>query len=304
MTDDSLSPDEAFAVLGDGTRIAILRSLFEQPYEPKTFSELRDDVGMADSGQFNYHLNKLVGQFVRKTEEGYELRLAGWQVVGAILSGTYTESGNVEPVEADHPCRICGGVVVATYEDERMTIQCTDCGEQFSGAGVPPGVLDGFEREELVERFDRFMRGLVDHARLGICISCTGRMDAEVLTEPGPEIGVNAESIPTVVYRCRRCPEVVTSSFGSAMLDHPEIVAFHWDHGIDLRTISTWTLPWLADDHATVESEDPLRVRLVVEFDDEAGAEDAGAGEAGDETGATLELLVDENLEAVKVTRR
>ncbi|MFC4552597.1 MULTISPECIES: ArsR/SmtB family transcription factor [Halorussus] len=304
MTDDSLSPDEAFAVLGDETRIAILRSLFERPYEPMTFSELREAVGMADSGQFNYHLNKLVGQFVRKTEEGYELRLAGWQVLGAILSGTYTESGNVEPVEADHPCRRCGGVVVATYEDERMTIRCTDCDEQYSSAGVPPGVLDGFEREELVDRFDRFMRGLVAQARLGVCVSCSGRMDAEVLTDPDPEIGVDVESIPGVVYRCRRCPEVVSASFGSALLDHPEIVAFHWEHGVDLRHVPSWTLAWLTDDHATVESEDPLRVRLVVELGDEAGVEDTKTGGAGGAGGAVLELLIDENLEAVEVTRR
>jgi hypothetical protein len=73
---------EAFATLGNETRLSILLALWEA-YEPfvatnaVAFSELRERVGMRDSGQFNYHLDKLRGHFVRKTDAGYELRRAG-----------------------------------------------------------------------------------------------------------------------------------------------------------------------------------------------------------------------------------
>ncbi|WP_458187142.1 ArsR/SmtB family transcription factor [Haladaptatus sp. NG-WS-4] len=286
MAHDSLSPDEAFAVLGDETRIAILRVLFENATEPMSFSELRDAVGMRDSGQFNYHLGKLVEQFVRKTDEGYRLRLAGWQVVGAILSGTYTESGNTDPVSFDHPCPSCGGTVVATYEDERMHIRCADCKELFEAASIPPGALEGFAPEELTQRFEQYMRGLVGHARLGICLSCQGRMSPKLSTDPDPENGVDLEDTPVVEYRCRRCPEVVSVSLGTALLDHPAVVSFHWEHGIDLRTVSSWSLAWLTDDRPVVESETPLRVRLRVELD-----------------GDVLELVVDESLSVVETVR-
>ena len=45
-------------------------SAVAHPDDPRTFSELREAVGMRDSGQFNYHLDKLLGTFVRVTEEG------------------------------------------------------------------------------------------------------------------------------------------------------------------------------------------------------------------------------------------
>jgi DNA-binding transcriptional ArsR family regulator len=60
MSQEPVTPDEAFAALGDPTRIAILRALFEDPHEPTAFSDLRRAVGVRDSGQFNYHLGELV----------------------------------------------------------------------------------------------------------------------------------------------------------------------------------------------------------------------------------------------------
>ncbi|MFT4933083.1 MAG: DNA-binding transcriptional ArsR family regulator, partial [Natronomonas sp.] len=64
--------EEVFAVLADDTRVAILQALWETEDYEASFSELRDAVGMRDSGQFNYHLDKLVGPFVAKAEDGYE----------------------------------------------------------------------------------------------------------------------------------------------------------------------------------------------------------------------------------------
>ena len=56
----TLSPDEAFAVLGDETRLQILQTLGEAD-EPLAFSALFDRIEYDDSSNFGYHLDKLVG---------------------------------------------------------------------------------------------------------------------------------------------------------------------------------------------------------------------------------------------------
>ena len=73
ITVERQSPEAAFALLGDETRVGILQALGETPDEPVPFAELQGRVGMRDSGGFNYHLGKLRGSFVRRTEVGEAL---------------------------------------------------------------------------------------------------------------------------------------------------------------------------------------------------------------------------------------
>jgi len=54
-------------------------------------------VLLRDSGQFNYHLGKLVDRFVTRTEEGCELTQPGIQVNGAIDAGSYTLARRSNP---------------------------------------------------------------------------------------------------------------------------------------------------------------------------------------------------------------
>lgn len=85
----TLPPDDAFSVLGNETRMEIIQELADAS-DRLPFSELRDRVGVSDSGQFNYHLDKLVGHFVEDTEDGYGLRRAGERVIEAVVSGAVT----------------------------------------------------------------------------------------------------------------------------------------------------------------------------------------------------------------------
>lgn len=87
---DQLAPDEAFAVLGDETRMGVLGALGELE-SPVTFSDLYDRSDADDSGAFNYHLDRMVGHFVERTDEGYRLAPAGRRVVESVLSGAVTE---------------------------------------------------------------------------------------------------------------------------------------------------------------------------------------------------------------------
>ena len=134
-------PEDALALVADETRLAILRALAETPNEPASFSDLRERVGEPDSGKFNYHLKRLADHFVRRTEEGYELTMAGRRLVGALYAGTYTASPAFEPIELDAPCPDCGGTLVARYEDEHVGVRCVDCEEWTNQFTFPPGTV-------------------------------------------------------------------------------------------------------------------------------------------------------------------
>lgn len=54
----TLSAEEAFARLGDETRLDVLQTLGTAD-EPLSFSELRDRVGYETAGNFSYHLDQL-----------------------------------------------------------------------------------------------------------------------------------------------------------------------------------------------------------------------------------------------------
>jgi DNA-binding transcriptional ArsR family regulator len=111
VSEDPFAPDpaEAFDLLGDETRLAILRVLAdrqrEAPEDPTLpFTELRRRADVDDSGLFNYHLEKLVGRFVRDTGAGYELGYAGRQVVRSpTVERTEVDAG----ADADG-CPVCG----------------------------------------------------------------------------------------------------------------------------------------------------------------------------------------------------
>src|SRR6056297_2885902 len=93
---EELDPDDAFTLLADETRVKILRALGDaggpNGAVPLSFSELRERAGVAESGRFNYHLGELVGHFVGRSDEGYELLFPGVKVYQSIRAGIYTES--------------------------------------------------------------------------------------------------------------------------------------------------------------------------------------------------------------------
>lgn len=94
-----LSPGEAFSVLGNDTRVAILRTLWDAG-PPVAYSELKSAIGVHDSGRFNYHLDKLIGHFVERTEAGYSLLVAGEQAVQAIDAEMFTGESSFWPTDA------------------------------------------------------------------------------------------------------------------------------------------------------------------------------------------------------------
>jgi hypothetical protein len=249
--------DAALDVVGDPTRLRILRALFEAGTGPVSFSALREATGMRDSGLFNYHLGRLVGLFVRRTEQGYELRYAGQQVVGAVVSGTYTADLDLAPVPLDADCRTCGGTLESTYVDDHGRVACSDCGEVLTRYRMPSGLFVDREPATLPALLHAWVRLDAVRTGAGICPVYLGHAEGTLATDP-----------PAVTFACSRYGMHAGTGVQGVVLDHPVVVAFHHDRGVDLRAGPLWALDWLFDPGAVAVLEtDPPRVRVTVGLD-------------------------------------
>lgn len=262
------SPEETFALLGNDIRVAILRALAEEPDDTWSFSDLREAVGEPDSGKFNYHLGKLTDQFVKRVDDGYELSLAGRQVVGALFAGTYTADARMDPIQVDEPCPLCeADSLIVEYENEHVLVRCTNC-EQFRNEfPFPPGALDQYEPDELPAAVDRWLWTTFERVVSGFCPTCGGRMDGTLVRD-------DTGSFPDPIrarFDCSRCGEVASTSATLPMYFHPAVVGFYYDHGIDVTSEPTWRLRAVQDEHdIEVRTVDPLTAAIVITVDGES----------------------------------
>lgn len=281
---DCVRPADAFALVANETRLAILEALWRADVTPVRFSELREEVGMRDSAQFNYHLGKLTDQFVHKVEGGYELRHAGEKVVHAILAGSFTQHPTLDPIAVGDPCVQCGGDLEAHYEDEQLAIQCPDCGYGHGEYAFPPGGLTDRTESEVLSAFDQRVRHLHCLAKDGVCPECSGRMETTV--ERVEDCCV--DSSLTATHECQQCGHELCSAVGLGLLDDSEVVGFHREHGVSLSDRPYWTLPWCVSDEAVTVLDDGLE-RFEVAI---------GCG------GETLAVTLDGDLSIVETARR
>jgi hypothetical protein len=268
---ERLPPDEAFGLVAHETRVRVLEALLEAD-EPLSFSELNDRVGMRDTGQFNYHLGKLTDRFVAEHDDGYALTREGARVGGAILSGGYTKGIDATPVQMDATCLHCDTPMEATFDETRVDITCPGCGEDFAQVEVPPGALYDCTPAEAVDVAHRWAMRNQNTAELGFCTRCDGRMDRWVVdaaADDAPEWLVEGPFEAFVRYDCERCGAGWFTDIGLALMSHPAVVAFYYDHGINTRERPLWELEWVSADATTVTDRDPLRIAVSVTLDDE-----------------------------------
>jgi DNA-binding transcriptional ArsR family regulator len=301
----TVSPAEAFGILSNETRIRILRELGESE-QPVAFSDLRDRVGVHHGGKFNYHLDKLVGHFVDKTDAGYTLRRPGRWVIRTISSGNVTDDPTVNPTAVDLTCRRCDAPVEVSYSRGEVRVSCRACRDADDGPAVqgpdaetergafaamplPPA---GVEDRPAVD----LLRAAATQAHLdalaaesGVCPSCSATVErslrvcedhdvAEGLCDRcGHYLAVRRE------FHCTNCTYEQDVAPVTVLVRVPELSTFVVDHGLDpTADFVEWSWGYTEE----VLSTDPVRLRFTFTLD-----------------GESITLTVDDNLMRVDAGR-
>lgn len=257
---EEVAPEMAFSLLTDEIRIEIIRVLGHTPGYTASFSTLQEQVGIADSGLFNYHLQKLTDHFIRHTKNGYTLQYAGRLIHRAILAGMFTNRPQTTPVELQDACPACGSTLESSYTDGRHRVTCPDCESVSFVSALHPAGLEHRTVTELLEASDRLSRHGVALAMDGICTHCSGIVTPTIVTDLTRPFGQ-----PFADFSCENCGLILTTTIGETLLSHPVVISFFHDHEVDLRATRTWELAFCIDDeYLTVLSEDPWQIMVSI----------------------------------------
>jgi hypothetical protein len=302
----------AFGTIGSEIRLAILLALWEayDPYATDNaipFSELRKRLDVSDPGRFNYHLGKLREGFVKKTDDGYELRPAGLHLVQTVLAGAGMQQAAVPPTVVDAECLRCGAPTAVSYRNGWLYYCCTECegffeggadqptGIHFSQALPPAGLSNRSVEDVFATAVLRMILGFATKMG-GVCPRCSGVVDSTFeicdshhTTTDTVCSNCHREYDVAVRWACTVCKYRGQAPPSVAAIVHPTVVAFYHDHGIavgytvdDFET-SRRLLSLLGDHEQELRSVDPPRVLVTVRY-------------AGDE----LRLTFDEAMHVVE----
>jgi len=284
-SENSLTSQEAFAILGNEYRAEIIRTLGDEqgsegPRPILSFSELysKSDVDIATS-QFNYHLQRLVGPFIENIEEGYRLRHGAVTLYRTILAGTYIRETHIEDFNVGVDCYYCDAPIEARYADRRFTILCSGCGQTYSDTTAPPSVSEG-DREALLNRIDQYIRHRILAFSKGVCSICANELRTRFL--PGDDLAApRSDQLDVFVHRsCDYCGAQQYMSVGLSLLYNSSLIAFFQERDLDVTTTPIWELEFaMTDRFVDIRSTDPWEVALCIE-----------------QGGEELELVVDDNL--------
>lgn len=256
-----------FETLGNETRIEILEALGDPPGEKMSFAELYEAVAMDDSGNFNYHLDKLLGTFVRKEDGQYLLSHAGEHVFGSVQAGTYQARATVEPTATGGTCQLCEGELIFEYTQELVRVYCDECGEGRSFP-FPSGCLPDYDISELPAVTARWYRTHVKRVLDRFCPLCAGEMTGELIH------GVKEDSDPPepslARFTCTTCGKQVHLTGATIATFHPVFEGFLFEHGFDTRC-APHSGVWDALDDTTeaIHTRDPLSVEVTFSHDGE-----------------------------------
>ena len=309
---DGLTPDEAFAVLGNEIRLDILRVLWNADAaheyddvsdiaETIPFSELRRGVDVEDNGKFNYHLSRLVPHFVRQADDGYRLSGAGKQIARTVIAVSGPEDVDLA-ADLEQDCPLCSAPLTATYEDQWLRISCTGCDGLF-GDKAPDGAIffsnypvagltDRSPEEAFATGFYRCMLDIT-YVMRDVCRECAGSTTASIsvcdthqtrgegsCSSCGTRFPVWAE------MRCDTCGFAKRLPVEPFVMGLTPVIGFLDDLGIDILAPSfDEVVDLLRHRIETTVAEDPFRVTVTIQggaeslsvsLDDEMNVVDVG----------------------------
>lgn len=267
---DGETPTDAFATLGNETRMAIVRELADAgaigpDAEAVPFEKLRESVGVEDSGRFNYHIGELRGHFVERTGDGYVLSYGGREVVAAVHAGTYTDD---HAVTGPHPCPVCDAEAEATYDDGFLAIECPN--EHPVRSTFPPGAAADRSLDELVSAAMLVTRQKVERVLEGICAQCSGPLGTPAIRTETVPIGPDGPfEAHLLTWECPRCGGKHSVTPGMVAFRHPTVRAFHYERGVDLLEERLLAHEWVLPGAETLLQEDPYRFEVAITLDGE-----------------------------------
>ncbi|WP_276256093.1 winged helix-turn-helix domain-containing protein [Halomontanus rarus] len=235
---------DSVGALGNRWRLEILLSLAEAEWEHRTngyvlsFTELYDAVDVASTSQFSYHLEKLVGQFVDETEDGYRLTRAGGKLVRAIFSGVYERAPAFEPIDLEGGCLACDSTaLVGARRDDMFVVTCAECETTLVADYLPRSQTRSRTPAEIAESVSRRIWSTVVLVRGGVCPECYGRVETTVDSQ---ELG--ERSFFTSVSTCCECRFTVHLPIEVSAAFHPAAIGFLREHGTSLFDVPIWEL--------------------------------------------------------------
>lgn len=284
---------DALSIVGEETRATIIHELGESRVddgvapEPLGFSELMERTDVADSGLFNYHLEKLAGTFVESTDEGYVLSFPGQLFHRALVAGTLTDRRSVDPFDVGD-CVACGGTLEATYRpDHLFTVRCAGCERLLDAMHLPARALEGRSRQELVDAAYRRRFHAFGTMRRGVCHGCGGRVSRDLSPADGEGSLPCCDRPVHAVLRCDACHASFVGNPAVVALAAPAVVGFFADHGRDVADARAWDAPVAdATERVAVDSESPITASTAYVLGDER-----------------LRIVVDDDLQVVESAR-
>jgi len=264
--------DEALKAVANETRLRIVARLGaavrDGRYGTRRFSELMDAVGLSDSGQTTYHLDKLREQeYVKRTDEGYRLTLRGLRIYQFVRSGVLSRSPEVGPFELDLTHEECGNPLSISYEDQRVYGRCEACDVVIEGSPLRPSAFDPERSESLADAYRH--RFWMDNFAMtqGFCPYCGGDVDSKIdyrHTDAVPDDAQGHE--PAITFTCDICHWFISTAIEFPGYLHPAVVAFCHERGLDIRDHNPLRVPIDIPEY-DVRSEDPWRVAVTYAYE-------------------------------------
>ena len=261
--DDEEASRRTFELLANETRLGIISALGEASgeggYATLAFSELQAATGVEDNGHFNYHLKKLVGEFIEEREGGYALTLAGIRAYQAIVTRQSKTSVRIDPFDLGGQCDSCGGNREAWYENGRAYLACKSCGEREIRYPVSSTQIDPEEPESVLDALDARLRRDYHSMFNGLCPYCTGPVVASIQQSSGHWEETDMRSGELLVHAaCKECGWFLYANLAAALRSKEPVQEFYLHRGVDLwaEHVMTTEIDWIVDS----VDRDPVRV--------------------------------------------
>ncbi len=278
MSDEGLDQETALSLLADENRVRIIEALGEATVSPETgipkrsYAELQSAVGIRDSGRFNYHLQKLLGDYVAKEADGYRLRWPGMVLYRALAAGLLTSETDLVPdrVPVGTDCHRCGEPLTGHLYETLFRVRCRGCEANYADIYVPTRGLVGKSPDEILGTVHRRSRTVHDAMTAGQCPWCADDVAVHLQAGDGalPSLHDTRDLDVYAVYRCTNCTGFHYLPVAQVLLFHPATISFYHEHDRDLTAIPKWELRWAVTDETTeVLRTDPWRFRVRVPLD-------------------------------------